>query len=209
MGCAKVRRRRGEARRNGGARRGGLVLRLRRRARGSLLATLLGHHLLLLDVRSPLSAVLALPLCHGSGGSSRIGRRRARRSGRWHRGRRTRLRVGRGRVHAVAGLRRRRARRSVGPVLAPRALEAAAVHHRAVEVDDGVGSVLVRVELDKGEAAVGLHADLDDVAEALEERDEVGLGRVGRQVSDVDGRVVRGSLGDDRVVLREEERKSR
>lgn len=177
------------------------VLRLRRGTGGSRLSTLLRHHLLLLDVRRPLGAVLALPLGHGCRSRRRVGWRSAGRSRRRGARRRTRLRVGRRRVHAVAGLGRRCARRSVRPVLAPRTLEAATVNHRAGEVGDGVGGVLVRVELDEGEAAIGLHADLDDVAEALEERDEVGLGRVGREVADVDGRVVRGGLSDNRVVL--------
>ncbi|KZW02395.1 hypothetical protein EXIGLDRAFT_456408 [Exidia glandulosa HHB12029] len=48
--------------------------------------------------------------------------------------------------------------------------------------------VLVCVELDERGAAVGLHADLGDVANALEERAEARLGRVRDQVADVDVR---------------------
>lgn len=68
---------------------------------------------------------------------------------------------------------------------------------RALELDDRACGVLVRVELDEREAAVGLHTDLDDVAEAGKERDEVRLSRVGDEVPDVDGRVVRGRLRND------------
>jgi hypothetical protein len=62
------------------------------------------------------------------------------------------------------------------------------VDRRARQVDDRHGCVLVRVELDKGEPSVGLHADLDDVAEALEQGDEVGLGRVRDEVATVNCR---------------------
>lgn len=75
------------------------------------------------------------------------------------------------------------------------------MHRRPLQVDNRHRRVLVRVEFDKGEPPVGLHADLDDVAEALEEGDDVGLRGVGDEVTDVDGRVERGSLNDDFVVL--------
>jgi hypothetical protein len=60
------------------------------------------------------------------------------------------------------------------------------VNGSASEVNDGHGRVLVCVELDKGEATVCLHANLDNVAKALEERDQVGLCRVGDEIAAID-----------------------
>lgn len=75
------------------------------------------------------------------------------------------------------------------------------MHHRSRKVDDRVRSVLVRVELDESEPAVGLETDFDDVAETLEEGDQVGLGDEGDEVADVDGRVGCRGLGHDRLEL--------
>jgi hypothetical protein len=85
-------------------------------------------------------------------------------------------------------------------VLAPGALNRAALHRGPLQADNGHGCVLVRVELDKGKAAIGLQADVDDVAEALKEGREVVLRDVGDEVADVDGRVVGRRLLDDDLV---------
>lgn len=63
------------------------------------------------------------------------------------------------------------------------------MHRVVLQVDDRLSGVLVRVEFDESETPIGLHTDLDDVPVSLEQRDEVGLGRVRDEVSDVDGRV--------------------
>jgi hypothetical protein len=42
------------------------------------------------------------------------------------------------------------------------------VDRSASEVHDGHGRVLVGIELDKGKSTVGLHANLDNIAKALE-----------------------------------------
>ena len=80
------------------------------------------------------------------------------------------------------------------------ALERTAVDVVAVELADGERGVLVRVHLDEGEAAIGLDPRLDHVAEVLEERHEIVLVRVGRQVPDVTGRLPLRRLLDDHVV---------
>ena len=66
-----------------------------------------------------------------------------------------------------------------------------------LQVDDRLSGMLVRVQFDESEAPIGLHADLDDVPVSLEQRDEVGLGRVRDEVSDVDGRVECTGLASD------------
>lgn len=80
------------------------------------------------------------------------------------------------------------------------ALQRTAVDLVAVELADGVGSVLVGVHLDEGKATVRLEASLGDISEVLEQRDEVVLGGVRGQVADVAGGLPRGSLLDDHLV---------
>lgn len=74
-------------------------------------------------------------------------------------------------------------------VLAPAALDLPAVDSSTVDVDDGLSRALVSIELDESKAPVGLKADLYNVTETLEQRDEIGLLGLRRQVADVDGRV--------------------
>jgi hypothetical protein len=52
--------------------------------------------------------------------------------------------------------------------------------------DNRGGGLFVGIELDKGEAAVGLQAELGDRAVGDKERDEVALGRIRHEVADVD-----------------------
>lgn len=75
------------------------------------------------------------------------------------------------------------------------------MHGRSSEIDNRIGRILVSVEFDESEPSIRLHADFNDVAETLEEGDEIRLGSVGDEVADVDGRVEGGSLAEDRVVL--------
>ena len=98
---------------------------------------------------------------------------------------------GRRRTHAA----RTEPSTTIRPVLPPAALDRAAVDHLTLELDDGHRGVLMRIKLDESEATVRLHADLREVANRLEEGDEIGLSRVRDEVADVDGGVIRGSLG--------------
>jgi hypothetical protein len=116
---------------------------------------------------------------------------------------------GRGRKSGCLGARRavwlRRVKASRGGclVLAPTALERPAVDIVAVHLADGHGCVLVGVHLDEGKAAVGLEAGLNHKAKVLEERDNV-IGRgVGREVSDVAGRLPVGRLAQHDFITRD------
>lgn len=60
---------------------------------------------------------------------------------------------------------------SISPVLAPAAFDRSTVDHLSLKLNNGHRSVLVRVEFDEGEATVGLHSDLGQVPNRLEERD--------------------------------------
>ena len=68
------------------------------------------------------------------------------------------------------------------------------MHHLALQLHDGHRGMLVSVEFDESKAAIGLHADLGQVADRLEEGDEIGLGAVRDEIADVDGGVVRRGL---------------
>ena len=87
-----------------------------------------------------------------------------------------------------------------GAVLAPATFYGPAVHHLTLQLHDSHGSVLMGVEFDEGESAVGLHADLGKVADRLEQGDEVGLGAVGNEVADINGGVVGRGLSNDRLI---------
>ena len=87
-----------------------------------------------------------------------------------------------------------------GTILAPATLNWSTMNHLSLELDDSHRSVLMSVKFDKSEAAVGLHPDLGEIATRLEERDEIGLGSVWSEVSDVDSAVVCGGLLDYRLV---------
>lgn len=56
-------------------------------------------------------------------------------------------------------------------VLSPSTLDRSAASNLAGEIDNGTGRILMRVQLHKGKATVGLHPDLDNVAVVREERD--------------------------------------
>ena len=56
------------------------------------------------------------------------------------------------------------------------------------------------VQFDKRKSPIGLEARLDNVAEVLEQRDEVVLSSVRRQVSDVASCLPRGSLLDNHII---------
>lgn len=64
-------------------------------------------------------------------------------------------------------------------------------------MSDGQSGILVGVELDKRKASVGLHADFNNIAIALEKRNEIGLSGVGNEVADIDSSVELGCLGSN------------
>lgn len=70
----------------------------------------------------------------------------------------------------------------------------------AAKLADGHGSILVRVHLDEGEAAIGLEAGLDDVTEVLEERDKVVLCGIWGEVPNVAGGLPLRGLSSNHVV---------
>lgn len=74
-------------------------------------------------------------------------------------------------LHAHCRTRTRRSNRpSSSPtllVLAPGTLDGSTMNWVVLQVDNGLSGVFVGVELDEGEAAVGLHADFDDVSVSL------------------------------------------
>ncbi len=80
------------------------------------------------------------------------------------------------------------------------ALEGTPIHVVPIKLTDGHGGVLMRVHLDEGEAAIGLEARLDDETEVLEQRHEIVLTGVGREVADVAGRLPLGRLLHHHVV---------
>jgi len=83
-----------------------------------------------------------------------------------------------------------------GTILTPTALDWSTVDHLSLELDDSHRGVLVGVQFNESEASVGLHPDLGEIATRLEKRDEIGLGGVRCEVSDVDGAIVRRGLLD-------------
>lgn len=80
------------------------------------------------------------------------------------------------------------------------ALERTTVDVVAVELADGISSVLVRVHLDEGKATIGLEASLDNETKILEEWNKIVLRRVGSQVANVGGSLILRSLGDNHLV---------
>lgn len=79
-------------------------------------------------------------------------------------------------------------------------LQVTSVDIVAIDLANGHRRMLMGVHLDKGEATVGLQADLNDIAEDLEERDNVILSGVWRNVTDVDRSLPVRSLRDDGIV---------
>ena len=109
-----------------------------------------------------------------------------------------------GRIYHVAIRRgaRSRAKRagsrsSVGSVLTPAAFDRPSVHHLPLQLDDSHSGMLVGVELDECEATVGLHADLGEIADGLEEGNKIRLRAVGHKIADINSGVVCGRLLDD------------
>ena len=96
--------------------------------------------------------------------------------------------------------RRRRAHRTrlhsctIGSIFAPTTLDRPAMHHLTLKLNDRHSSMLVGVKLDEREATISLHANLGKIADRLEQRNEVCLGAIGYQVTDVNSGVVRRCL---------------
>lgn len=80
------------------------------------------------------------------------------------------------------------------------ALEGTAIDVVPVQLADGHGGVLVGIHFDKGETPVGLETGLDDETKVLEQRNNVGLGRVGSQITNVAGSLPGRRLIDNHVV---------
>lgn len=80
------------------------------------------------------------------------------------------------------------------------ALERTTIDVVTVELANGHGSVLVGVHFDKGKTSVGLEARLGYVAKVLEERNQVRLRCVRRQIADVARGLPLRSLCDDHVI---------
>ena len=83
-----------------------------------------------------------------------------------------------------------------GTILTPTTLDWPTMDHLSLELDDSHSSVLMSVKLDESEAAVCLHPDFGQITARLEERNEICLGGVRCEVSDVDSGVVSGCLLD-------------
>ena len=82
------------------------------------------------------------------------------------------------------------------------ALEGTAVDVVAVELANCHGGVFVGIHLDESKTAVGLEASFRHVAEVLEQRNEIGLGGVRSEVTNVAGGLpLRGLLHDHVVAL--------
>jgi hypothetical protein len=86
--------------------------------------------------------------------------------------------------------------RAFGTILTPTTLDWSTVNHLPLKLDDSHSSVFVGVKFYESEAAVCLHPDFGKVTTRLEKWDEIGLGGVRSEVSDVDGAVVRRCLLD-------------
>lgn len=69
-----------------------------------------------------------------------------------------------------------------------------------LQLNDGHRGVLVSVELDERKTTVGLHANFGEVADGLEEGDEVRLGAVRDKIADVNGGVEGRGLLDHGLV---------
>jgi hypothetical protein len=80
------------------------------------------------------------------------------------------------------------------------ALQGTTVDLVAVELADGVCSILVGVHLNESKATVRLEASLGNISEVLEKRNKVVLGSVRGQVANVAGGLPRGSLLDNHLV---------
>lgn len=89
---------------------------------------------------------------------------------------------------------------TVSSVLAPATLDGPSMYHLSLKLYNRHGCMLVRVQLDESETTIGLHADLRQVSDRLEQRDQVCLGAVRDEVADIDGRVVGGGLLHNRFV---------
>lgn len=85
-------------------------------------------------------------------------------------------------------------------ILPPAALDRPTMNHLTLQLHDRQSSVLVSVELDESETTIGLHTNFGEIADGLEERNKIRLGTIGNEIANVDSRVVRSSLGDDRLV---------
>ena len=107
---------------------------------------------------------------------------------------------------AIRRCRRRRAHssrlhgRPISPILAPTTLDRPAVHHLTLQLNDRHSSMLVCVKLDKRKATISLHANFGKIADRLEQRNEVRLGAVGDQVTDINCRVVGRRLLDNGLI---------
>lgn len=80
------------------------------------------------------------------------------------------------------------------------ALERTSVDVVTVQLADGIGSILMRVHLDEGEAAVRLEASLNDIAKVLEEGNQIVLSGIRSEVADIAGGLPLRSLLNDHVV---------
>ena len=89
---------------------------------------------------------------------------------------------------------------SIGPVLAPAALDGPTMDHLSLKLDDGHSGVFVSVQLDECEATISLHAYLRQISDRLEKWDQVRLSAIRDEIANVDGRVIRGRLLYDRLV---------
>ena len=74
------------------------------------------------------------------------------------------------------------------------------MHHLTLELNDRHSSMLMCVKLNECKATIGLHTNLGKIADRLEQRDEVCLGAVGYQVTDINSGVVRRRLLDNGFV---------
>ena len=72
--------------------------------------------------------------------------------------------------------------------------------HLSMKFSNGLSGVLVRIHLHECDAAISLHVYLRKVSDRSEERDQVRLGAIRDEISNVDGSVVRGRLPRNCVV---------
>lgn len=72
--------------------------------------------------------------------------------------------------------------------------------HLALQLHDRHGRMFVRVKFDEGEPAIGLHTDFREVADGLEQGNEVSLGAERDEVADVDSAIVRWGLLNNRLI---------
>ena len=86
--------------------------------------------------------------------------------------------------------------RAVSAILPPTALDWPTMNHLSLELDNSHSSMLVGVKFDESKATVCLHPDFGKITTRLEKWDEIGLGGVRSEVSNIDGAVVRRGLLD-------------